>query len=135
MKKLESEVYERPESTLEDYGTVREQIGNKGTIGLIERNYSDPSKRLAIVLGYEDGTSRIVTCSKKVSDDFRNGKINLTHITELRILVNEEGVPFISSNAGGVHTFKVSEIKPAKATVSTSFLDDAKVKQLLAASV
>ena len=135
MKKLDFAQYERPESTLEDYGTVREQLGENGSLGLIESNYRNPEKRVAFVLELEDGSTRVLACSKRVSDDFRNGKINLTHIAELRILVNEEGMAFISSDSAPVQKFKIADIKKSTTTVSASFLDENAMKALLEAVV
>ncbi len=132
MKELKFEAYQPKESTLEDYGTVKEQVGKNGTIGLVEDNFNDPNKRVVIILKRADGTSKSVSCSKRTSDALRSRKITLANVLAMSIMVGETGVPFISSQGGRVQEFSVDKINSTKASTKTAFLSEAQVNELLA---
>jgi hypothetical protein len=135
MKSLEFKEFKRADSTVENYGTVKEQVGKGGTIGLLEDNFKDHSKRVAIVLKRANGNSVIVSCSERASKALREKKVTLPNLMEMSIIVGENGIPFISSQGGRIQEFKVDDLKPSVAQPSTSFLTQEDVKQLLEAAV
>ena len=135
MESLAFKTFERAESTLKNYGTVREQVGKGGTIGLLEDNFKDTNKRVAVVLKKANGDSIVVSCSEKTSRALREKRATLPHLMEMSIVAGENGIPFISSQGGRLQEFKVDEIKPASKTPVSSFLTEADLKQLLAEAV
>lgn len=93
--------YERAESTLTDLGTVADQVGKDGFLGIIPKNFKDTTKRVVLVLTKKNGTSTTVSCSKAVSEGLRDKSITLGNVLGLNLLENEEGVAFISMPAVG----------------------------------
>lgn len=132
MKQLDFKVYERPETTLEDYGTVLEQVGKNGSIDLITANLKNPEKRVAVVLKKEDGTSMVVSCSKTVSEQFRAGKLTLNDLYFHHIFVNADNIPFIGQAAGDAITLKASEAKAPKAEPKKVVSAQERINELLA---
>ena len=132
MKQLDFKVYERPETTLEDYGTVLEQVGKNGSIDLITANLKNPEKRVAVVLKKEDGTSMVVSCSKTVSEQFRAGKLALNDLFHLHIFVNADNIPFIGQATGDAITLKASEAKAPKAEPKKVVSAQERINELLA---
>lgn len=96
-------VFENYVSTtvLDTKGTVMNAVGADGSIELIEKNFADLSKRVAVILKKKNGTSLMVSCSKAVSEGLRNKTINKEHLFGFEILVGESDVPFISLPGGG----------------------------------
>jgi len=135
MKSLKFETYERPATTVEDYGTVREQVGKGGTIGLLEDNFKDEKKRVAVVLKKADGSSIIVACSERTSKALREKRATLPNLLEMSILVGENGIPFISSQGGRIQEFKVDTIAKGEAQPKASFLTKETLDAMLVAAV
>lgn len=92
-------------------GTVIDNIGQNGTINLIPKNLKDKTKRVAVILTKEDGTSALVSCSDAVSKAIRNGEVKKEHLMGFEILTGENGIPFISLPASGLITIKASDVK------------------------
>jgi hypothetical protein len=112
------ENYQAVESTLTSLGTVGKAIGLNGKIAFVPSNLEDASKRLVVVLKKEDGTSKMVTCSQKVSDGVRSGSIKADHLLNFEVLYGESGIPFISLPGGGLIEFAVKDLKAVDYKVS-----------------
>jgi len=119
---LDFKKFVRSESTLEDLGTVKENAGKKGSIAFIPSNFTDSSKRVALVITNAAGQSAVVPCSEKVSKALRAKEMNVKQLAGLSILKNEDGRLFISMPAGteglaqiSVDTLKVEAVAPVTA--------------------
>ena len=80
----------------EEYGTIAEHAGPKGTIGLIQSNILDTTKRVALVLKREDGSSDVVTCSSAVSKGIRDKSISIEQLGAFMMFVqrtDKNGAP------------------------------------------
>jgi hypothetical protein len=118
------ENYQAAESTLTSLGKVSKAIGENGSIAFIPSNLEDATKRLVVVLKREDGTSKMVTCSQKVSDGVRNNSIKADHILNFEVLYGEAGIPFISLPGGGLIEFAAKDLKAVDYKVqAVSFAD------------
>jgi hypothetical protein len=130
---LDFKKYESTESTLETLGTIKSIIGDNGKIGYVENNLKDSSRRVVVVLKKEDGTSTIVTCSKKVSDGIRNSSIELGHLINFEIVQGDAGVPFISAPASSMLEVEVKNIVSKPYGVSSTVLTQETIDAMLAA--
>lgn len=108
---LEFAKYERQESTLTSNGTVLDAVGKDGVLQLIPKNFKDTTKRVVLILKKKNGTSKMVSCSKSVSDGLRNKTIELEHVLGFEILENEDGVNFISMPGGELVSVAVKDLK------------------------
>jgi hypothetical protein len=113
------ENYQVAETTLTTLGKVGELIGADGKIAFIPGNLRDASKRIALVLKRADGTSKMVTCSQKVSDGLRDKSIELGHVLNFEIVAGEAGIPYISLPGGGLIEYSAKDLV-AKDYVATA---------------
>jgi hypothetical protein len=98
-------------STLNDLGTLKTIAGKGGSIGLIRKNFNDPSKRVAVLVTRKDGQSAVIPCSTQVSNALRSKKMKIAQLIGLSVLENEEGRNFVSMPAtGGVQGFEVDKL-------------------------
>ena len=111
METLEFKTFQRAESSLVSLGTISSIVGQTGSISLIQKNFSNPDKRVAVLLNRADGTSTVVACSTAVSAGLRNKSISIGNLLTFEVLKGETGA-FISMPAGGsgLVTYKVAEI-------------------------
>lgn len=102
-------------ATLEDLGTVKAAAGKGGTIALVRKNWSDATKRVAVIIKDKSGKSAVIACSKQVSDALRSGKMKLNQLIGLNIIEDKEGRNFISMGAAGaIQEFAVDGMKEEK---------------------
>lgn len=97
-------------STLASEGTVASLVGEKGKISLIPKNYKDSSKRVAVILQKEDGTSAMVSCSKAVSEGLRDKSIKIEQLIGFNVVLSTEGVPFIAVPSSALVTIEVASL-------------------------
>lgn len=112
---LEFKIYEREED-LTDLGTITSLLGPEGKIAIIPKNFKDATKRVALVLTKEDGTSAVVACSTAVSNGLRDKTITLGNVVGFSILENEDGIPFISLPATNGAALQEHSLKSLKLT-------------------
>ena len=107
---------------LTDLGTVASQIGTKGTIKFVAKNFNNPEKRVVLVAENDKGESAVISCSKSLSDYLRKAKEEgakkeelLAGLLDLNIMEGEEEVPFITMPAGEqTKGITVTELRKAK---------------------
>src|SRR6478735_8452241 len=101
-------------AVLADLGTVASQIGTKGTIKFIPKNFvstelNKKGERIRVVLLAKDnaGNSAIISCSKALSAYLRKAREEgsssdelLAGLLDLNVMEGEEGTPFITMPAG-----------------------------------
>ncbi len=114
------------EGTLTDLGTVASQIGAKGTIKFVAKNFADPAKRVVVVVQNEAGQSAVISCSKALSAALRKSKEDgakkeqvLAGLLDMKVMEGTEEVPFITMPAGdqteGLTIAQLKKVaKPAK---------------------
>ncbi len=89
--------FEKYEGTdLVNLGTVATNAGKDGAITLIEKNFKNPNKKVALLIKLADGRSTVVACSTAVSAGLREQSITLSQVQGFPILettwdsINEE---------------------------------------------
>ena len=89
--------FEKYEGTdLVNLGTVATNAGKDGAITLIEKNFKNPNKKVALLIKLADGRSTVVACSTAVSQGLREQIITLSQVQGFPILettwdsINEE---------------------------------------------
>ena len=81
---------------LVNLGTVATNAGKDGAITLIEKNFKNPNKKVALLIKLADGRSTVVACSTAVSAGLREHSITLSQVQGFPILettwdsINEE---------------------------------------------
>ena len=81
---------------LVNLGTVATNAGKDGAITLIEKNFKNPNKKVALLIKLADGRSTVVSCSTAVSAGLREHSITLSQVQGFPILettwdsINEE---------------------------------------------
>ena len=79
--------FKKYESTeLLNLGTVATNAGKDGAISLIDKNFKDLTKRVALVIKLADGRSTVVACSTAVSAGLREHSITLSQVQGFPIL-------------------------------------------------
>tara|TARA_B110000503_G_C6990620_1_gene347183 strand:+ start:87 stop:503 length:417 start_codon:yes stop_codon:yes gene_type:complete len=126
------------ESTeLVNLGTVATNAGKDGAISLIDKNFKNPAKKVALVIKLADGRSTVVACSTAVSQGLREQSISLSQVQGFPILetnwdtINAETGKtesvtgnFVSMpNGSQMEDFKITEEATAY-VVPTSKLDE-----------
>jgi len=81
---LQFKDYQR--ESLKTLGTVASNAGKGGAITLIDKNFKDHTKRVALVVKRADGMSAVVACSKAVSRGMRDQEIKLSQVQGFPIL-------------------------------------------------
>ena len=81
---LQFKDYQR--EALKTLGTVASNAGKGGAITLIDKNFKDLSKRVALVVKRADGMSAVVACSNAVSQGMRDQSISLSQVQGFPIL-------------------------------------------------
>ena len=81
---LQFKNYQR--ESLKTLGTVASNAGKGGAITLIDKNFNDHTKRVALVVKRADGMSAVVACSKAVSRGMRDQEITLSQVQGFPIL-------------------------------------------------
>lgn len=71
---------------LVNLGTVATNAGKDGAITLIDKNFKNPNKKVALVIKLADGRSTVVACSKAVSAGLREHSISLSQVQGFPIL-------------------------------------------------
>ena len=130
--------FKKYESTeLLNLGTVATNAGKDGAISLIDKNFKDLTKRVALVIKLADGRSTVVACSTDVSRGLREQSISLSQVQGFPILettwdtINAETGKteqkkgnFVSKPGGSqMEDFKITEEATAY-VVPTSKLDE-----------
>ncbi len=122
---------------LVNLGTVATNAGKDGAITLIDKNFKNPNKKVALVIKLADGRSTVVACSTAVSAGLREHSISLSQVQGFPILENtwdssneETGKTekvtgnFVSMPTGSqMEDFKITEEATAY-VVPTSKLDE-----------
>jgi hypothetical protein len=93
---LQFKDYQR--ENLKTLGTVASNAGKGGAITLIDKNFKDHTKRVALVVKRADGMSAVVACSKAVSRGMRDQEITLSQVQGFPIL--ETSWDAIDENTG-----------------------------------
>ncbi len=93
---LQFKEYQR--EALKTLGTVASNAGKGGAITLIDKNFKDLSKRVALVVKRADGMSAVVSCSNAVSQGMRDQSISLSQVQGFPIL--ETSWDTIDENTG-----------------------------------
>jgi hypothetical protein len=119
-------------ATLEEVGTLKENAGKGGKIALIRKNYSDLTKRVAVLITKKDGTSAVVPCSAQVSKALRAEELTIAQLANLNIVSGEDKEGnvrhFVAMPAtGAIQEFAVDTIKAAKVETKSEFLPAALV--------
>jgi hypothetical protein len=112
------------ENSVEELGTVADQIGTKGKITFVKKNFLDESKRVVILAYNEAGESAIVACSEQLSKALRRAKNEgaskdslLASVLDQPVYANEVGT-FIGMVSGDAPQAKsVAELRKQKGTV------------------
>ena len=106
---IKFEKYEGSTVELSELGTLAEQIGKKGTVDFLKKNFNS-TKRVVVLAKNEAGESAIVSCSSPLSEQLRKAKADgatkeqlLASVISLPIYENEVG-PFIGLEAGEAST-------------------------------
>lgn len=81
---LQFKDYQR--ENLKTLGTVASNAGKGGAITLIDKNFKDHTKRVALVVKRADGMSAVVACSTAVSRGMRDQEITLSQVQGFPIL-------------------------------------------------
>ena len=71
---------------LVNLGTVATNAGKDGAITLIDKNFKNPNKKVALVIKLADGRSTVVACSTAVSQGLREQSITLSQVQGFPIL-------------------------------------------------
>ena len=71
---------------LVNLGTVATNAGKDGSITLIDKNFKNPNKKVALVIKLADGRSTVVACSTAVSAGLREQSISLSQVQGFPIL-------------------------------------------------
>lgn len=122
---------------LVNLGTVATNAGKDGAITLIDKNFKNPNKKVALVIKLADGRSAVVACSTAVSQKLRDKEITLSQVQGFPILettwdsINEETGKtekvtgnFVSMPTGSqMEDFKITE-EATPYVVPTSKLDE-----------
>ena len=120
-------------ATLENLGTLADQIGAKGTVKFSKPNFLNAEKRVVVIAENGDGNSAVITCSEPLSKQLRKAKAEgtdknelLAYVVGLDILENEAGVPYITLPGGEkVDGITIAELKKVKVTTKvTSNLEE-----------
>ena len=72
--------------TLVNLGTVASNAGKGGSWSLIDKNFQDESKRVALIVKRADGASTVVACSTAVSRGLRDQSIKKGMVQSFPIL-------------------------------------------------
>jgi hypothetical protein len=67
-------------------GTVATNAGKDGAISLIDKNFKNPNKKVALVIKLADGRSTVVACSTAVSAGLRAKSLSLSQVQGFPIL-------------------------------------------------
>jgi len=82
---LNFKVYQREDRV--SLGTLKSVCGVGGNYRPCSKaNLIDNSKRLVLTLTRQDGTSELVTCSEKLSEELRSKRIALSQISNFEII-------------------------------------------------
>jgi|SRR6478609_3267241 len=92
---------------LTDLGTVASQIGAKGTIKFVAKNFMNTAKRVVVIAKNSAGDSAVISCSTSLSANLRAAKAAgaskeelLAGLLDLVVMEGEQEVPFITVPAG-----------------------------------
>ncbi len=124
--------FKKYEGTLTDLGTVASQIGAKGTIKFIPKNFLNPDKRVVLVVQNGNGDSAAISCSKDLSTYLRKAKADgstkeelLSGILDLNIMEGEEEVPFVTMPAGEqTEGMTIADLKKVKKPAKIEALNE-----------
>ncbi len=124
--------YKEYEGTLTDLGTVASQIGTKGTIKFVAKNFANPAKRVVVVLKNEAGQSAVVSCSNALSAVLRKSKEDgakqdevLASLLDMSVMEGTEEVPFITMPAGEqTEGFTAAQLKKVKKPAKIEALNE-----------
>lgn len=123
---VEFKKFQRSEdNALADLGTLKAIAGKGGKIGLIRKNWSDATKRVAVLVTNKKGDSAVIACSDQVSKALRGGKMKIAELIGLTVIENAEGHNFISMPAtGAIQEFDVDKVKETTYEAKEEFLPE-----------
>lgn len=110
-------------------GTIKELIGEGGSINFLDSNLMNPSKRLIVILKKADGTQSQITCSKEVSEGVRAKTITIGNLLgfEVAEYTSEEGEMYnlvkMPNLGGKLISFDADEIEVVAYTSKASSKD------------
>ena len=110
-------------------GTIKELIGEGGSINFLDSNLMNGNKRLIVILKKADGTQSQITCSKEVSEGVRSKTLTIGNLLgfEVAEYTSEEGETYnlvkMPNLGGKLISFAADEIEVVAYTGKASSKD------------
>jgi len=103
-----------------NHGKVATFVGAKGAVGYTDENFAKADVRLQLHLRNENGETRKVNCSPRLSADIRAKKIGMGEVLSLDWSEDQNGIATIHYNSAEVKFIDMAVIKVRDYAPSTA---------------